>query len=108
MRINVVRIERGSHNDDLGWRSFEGAFRWIEGALRRPLPEGRGRWSYNTVAQRSNAFGFRFSFAKPPTRRASFSRNACALQGRRAGRVPVRSPGGTRQRARLPFRNRIC
>jgi S-formylglutathione hydrolase FrmB len=102
------RIERGSHNYDLGWRSFEGAFRWIERALGRPAPERPARWSYKTVAQQSNAFGFRFSFAKPPTRLASFSRDGCTLQGRGAGRVTLRSPAGTRQRARLPFRRKIC
>jgi S-formylglutathione hydrolase FrmB len=104
----TFRIERGSHNYDLSWRSFEGAFRWIEGALGRPLPERPARWSYKTVAQRSNAFGFRFSFARPPTRLASFSRSECSLQGRGAGRVAVHSPGGTRQRVRLPFRKMIC
>jgi hypothetical protein len=104
----TYRIEQGSHNYDLGWRSFEAAFRWIEGALGRPVRERPARWRYQTVAQRSNAFGFRFSFAKPPTRLASFSRSACTLQGRGAGRVTVRSPGGKRQRARLPFRKRIC
>jgi S-formylglutathione hydrolase FrmB len=104
----TFRIERGSHNYDLGWRSFEGAFRWIEGALGRPLPERPARWSYKTVAQRSNAFGFRFSLARPPTRLASFSRSACTLQGRGAGRVTVTTPGGMRQRARLPFGKKIC
>jgi hypothetical protein len=108
VRRVTYRIEQGSHNYDLGWRSFEAAFRWIEGALGRPVRERPARWRYQTVAQRSNAFGFRFSFAKPPTRLASFSRSACTLQGRGAGRVTVRSPGGKRQRARLPFRKRIC
>ena len=75
---------------------------------RGPLPERPARWSYKTVAQQSNAFGFRFSLRRPPTRLASFSRSACTLEGRGADRVTVHSPGGTRQRARLPFRKRIC
>jgi diacylglycerol O-acyltransferase / trehalose O-mycolyltransferase len=105
----TYRLQRGAHTYDLGWRSFQAAFRWIEGSFGRPLPEEPARWSYKTVAQRSDAFGFRISFAKPPKRVASFSRKACTLQGRGAGRVVVRSPRGARSlRARLPFRRRIC
>ena len=80
----------------LGWRSFESAFRWIEGSLRRPLPERPATWSHKTAAQRSNAFGFRFSFAKPPTRPASFSRQRVhAPRPRRGSRhrpLPGRDP----------------
>jgi S-formylglutathione hydrolase FrmB len=104
----TFRIERGSHNYDLGWRSFERAFRWIDGALGRPLPERPARWSYRTVTQRSDVFGFRFAFAKPPTRVASFSRTACTLRGRGTGLLNVRAPGGSLQQERLPFRARIC
>jgi S-formylglutathione hydrolase FrmB len=105
----TFRIKRGAHTYDLGWRSFEGAFRWIERSFGRRLPDEPARWHYKTVARRSDAFGFRFSFAKPPRRLASFSRTACMLQGRGAGRVAVRTPLSVRSlRAQLPFRRRIC
>ena len=105
----TFRIKRGAHTYDLGWRSFEGAFGWIERSFGRRLPDEPARWGYKTVARRSDAFGFRLSFAKPPRRLASFSRTACMLQGRGAGQVAIRSPLSVRSlRAQLPFRRRIC
>jgi hypothetical protein len=103
----TFRIKSGEHNHDLAWRSFEAAYPWIAAAFGRPLPEQPASWSYTTVAQQSNAFGFRFSFAKPPGRLASFSLRGSILRGRGAGRVSVDAAGRARLRVRLPFRRNI-
>jgi S-formylglutathione hydrolase FrmB len=101
------RPQPGIHNHELAWRSFADAFPWIASRFGEPVPERPGRWTYRTVARKSAAFGFRFTFAERPRRVATFRRRGDALLGRGAGRVSVRVPGGATQRERLPFRLRL-
>jgi S-formylglutathione hydrolase FrmB len=104
-RVSVTfRVRRGEHNHDLAWRSFEAALPWITASLGRTLPDRPRRWSYSTVAQRSEAFGVRFRFGKPPSGLVRFAREGDVLSARGRGRVEVALPGGRHLHARLPFR----
>ncbi len=96
----TFRIKRGSHNYDLSWRSFEGAFRWIEGALGRPLPERAGEVE---LQDRRRSEATHSAFASPsPGRRRGWPRSRVArARSKAAERVASRStpregPGSAR------------
>jgi hypothetical protein len=103
----TFEVKPGIHNHDLAWRSFADAFPWIASRFGKPLPDDPRRWTYRTVAQKSAAFAFRFSFTEPPREVATFTRGGATLKGRGRGRVSVHIPGDGRRRLRVPFRLRL-
>ena len=64
-------------------------------------------WTYETVAKRSEAHGFRFSFRRAPEALERFRRTAHQLRGAGAGKVRVRTPCGDRFTVRMPFERTV-
>jgi S-formylglutathione hydrolase FrmB len=103
----TFRALPGGHNYDAGWRALHAGFLWIRSSLGRTLVETPRTWTFSTVAQRSEAHGFRFTFGRPPRELATFARGRTSLHGRGAGPVTVRDPRGHTRRVRLPFDLRL-
>ena len=88
------------------WRAFlTTAIAW---GLFEPVPEKPTEWSYSTVAQHSEAWGFRLDFSSPPDDLATLRRRGDRLSGTGRGRLTVRAPSGCRFTVTLPFDRRLC
>ena len=85
------------------WRQyFREALEW---RFFKPVVQTPRRWSYATIAQHAQAWGLRFTFAKPPTEVATFARGGDFLTGSGSGTVRIRRLGATHSvTAKLPFR----
>jgi S-formylglutathione hydrolase FrmB len=100
-------IKPGIHDALNNRRSLADALRWARRAFRKALPDRPAHWSYRTVAKHSKAFGFRFSFRTAPSELIGFRLRGRRLAASGSGTVKVRTPGGTRFTAKLPFRRRV-
>jgi hypothetical protein len=88
------------------WRQdLRAAIRW---GLFKRVPTAPRAWTFKTVMQRSNAWGFRLRFTKPPAVLETFGRSGRRLRATGRGRVRVRAPNGCAFTAKLPFNRRIC
>ena len=67
------------------------------------VPARPASFTYETVQQRSEAFGYRFRFTQAPDALATFKIAGRTVRGTGAGRVRVITPCGRRYARRLPF-----
>ncbi|MBA2546169.1 MAG: hypothetical protein H0V15_04735, partial [Solirubrobacterales bacterium] len=65
--------------------------------------EAPATWTYKTVAQFGEMWGFGFAFAAAPEQVSTFSLDGNLLRGQGAGRVEIRTPNGCLFVATLPF-----
>ena len=71
--------------------------------LFEPVGESPATWTYKTVAQLGEMWGFGFAFAAAPEQVSTFSLDGNLLRGQGAGRVEIRTPNGCLFVATLPF-----
>ncbi|MEA2376007.1 MAG: hypothetical protein QOD53_2470 [Thermoleophilaceae bacterium] len=99
--VNVTYDPHQGIHDWPYWRQYLGdALKW---GFFEPVAEHPIQWSYTTVSQTSRAWGFRFAFDKPPDAVETFQLDGKQLTGRGSGTVSIRTPGGRRLTAKLPF-----
>jgi S-formylglutathione hydrolase FrmB len=71
--------------------------------LFEPVTETPGSWTYRTVAQTGEAWGLRYSFAKPPDDVVTLTRDGQTLRASGGGPVTVTTPDGCELTAAAPF-----
>jgi S-formylglutathione hydrolase FrmB len=96
----TYRPQQGIHSWPYWRRHLAQAIDW---GLFAPVAEKPGSWTYTTVAQRSEAWGLRFSFTSPPEALETFSLAGRRLTATGAGTVRVRGTGIRSFTAKLPF-----
>jgi S-formylglutathione hydrolase FrmB len=88
------------------WRRYlHDAIAW---GLFKPVALNPRRWTFKTVARRSEAWGFRFTFKAAPAALETFKRVGGGLSATGKGRVTVREPSGCRFVVTLPFDRKLC
>lgn len=97
----TYRPQRGAHDWPSRRRHLAYAIR--EWGLFEPVVEAPASWTYRTVARFGRMWGFGFAFAAPPVELITFSLEGHRLRGRGSGTVRIRTPGGCRFVATLPF-----
>jgi S-formylglutathione hydrolase FrmB len=104
---DVTYDKRPGVHDWPYWRQYlRDAIAW---GLFQPVVSQPRVWTFKTVARRSEAWGFRFTFAAAPSAVESFKRSGGRLSGTGAGRVTVRGPRSCRPfTAPLPFDRPLC
>jgi S-formylglutathione hydrolase FrmB len=75
----------------------------IDGGLFEPVPDSPSSWTYRTVSQTGEAWGLRFSFARPPDEVVTLRRDGDQLSGEGSGTVTITTPGDCDLTAELPF-----
>jgi S-formylglutathione hydrolase FrmB len=98
----TYRPQRGTHDWPSRRRHLAHAIR--EWGLFEPVPEAPATWTYRTVAQVGQMWGFRFRFGTAPEQVNTFSLDRNRLRARGSGRVKIRTPDGCRFVATLPFK----
>ena len=96
----TVQKHQGIHTD----RNFQDSLaRMIAWNPFAPVTDAPASWTLTTVAQKGDAWGYKYALAKPPTGlvRLAFSGGRLTAAGR--GRMTVRPPDGGRFTATLPF-----
>lgn len=101
----TYRPQRGTHDWPSRRRHLAYAVR--QWGLFDEVVEAPAEWSYKTVARGGRMWGFRFRFADPPEEVNTFSLEGKRLRGRGSGRVKIRTPGGCRFSAILPFEREL-
>jgi S-formylglutathione hydrolase FrmB len=96
----TYRPQQGTHAWPY-WRRHLGQA--IEWGFFRPVPEEPRSWTFTTVAQRSEAWGLRFSFTSPPAALETFKLDGRRLTATGSGAVRVRGTGFKSFTAKLPF-----
>lgn len=101
------------HGVDVTWRPHRGVhwyMYWrrdlidaIDWGFFRRVQSRPARWTYDTVARRGDAWGFRFRFRQPPEAVVRLARIGRTLTGQGEGELGIRTPGGCVFRTRLPF-----
>jgi len=94
----------GVHTFGVWDRAIAAAQKW---GFFRPVAEHPRNWTYRTIATNGEMWGLRFRFAKPPAAVADFARQGRTLSGTGEGEVRIRSAGGCRLQAKLPFELRL-
>lgn len=103
--VDVTYEPRAGVHDWPYWREhLAAAIRW---GFFEPVAERPANWSYATASRLSEAHGFRFFLPSSPTEQVTFSRAGGRLRGAGSGTVRIRTPGGRRMKARLPFELRL-
>jgi S-formylglutathione hydrolase FrmB len=95
---------RGIHDWPYWRQDLANAVRW---GFFKPAALHPPQWEFATVSQVSQAWGFRFRFAKPPATLIKFHRRGARMSASGAGTVTVRAPGGGKFTAKLPFNREI-
>ena len=91
--IPVTYDPRQGIHDWPYWRQhLMDALKW---GFFQPVDVHPREWDFSTVSQWSRAWGFRFSFVKPPTEVETFGRAGSRLTGGGSGTVKIRIPGAT-------------
>ena len=100
--LNVTYEPTQGLHDWPDWRlQLAAAIRW---GFFEEVPECPDRWTYETVAAHSEAWGTRFEFlGGPPEEVATFRREGARISGAGAGLVRVTVPGAPSFTAQLPF-----
>ena len=101
----TYRPQRGTHDWPSRRRHLAAAIH--DFGLFKPVVEAPASWTYRTVAQRGEAWGFEFAFADPPAEVETFALAGDRLSGRGSGRVRIRTPRGCRFTATLPFERTV-
>jgi len=97
----TYRPQQGTH--DWPSRRRHLAYAIDEWGLFEPVDEAPTTWSYKTVAQFGDMWGFGFAFAAAPEQLITFSREGDLLLGSGSGSVEIVTPAGCRFVATLPF-----
>jgi hypothetical protein len=105
-KVDITYEPRQGIHDWPYWREhLAAAIKW---GFFRSVPERPRSWTYETVAERSEAFGVRFDFRSgPPEELATFKRNGTRISGTGAGRVRVKVRGAKSFTAPLPFKRKL-
>jgi len=91
----------GVHNWPRTRQRFPGALDW---GLFGDVPENSSEWTFKTVRQSSDAWGFDAEFAKPPETVEQITRNGSVLRGTGSGELTVRAPNDCRvSNLKMPF-----
>jgi hypothetical protein len=99
--VDVTYEPRDGVHDWPYWRQhLAAALKW---GFFKPVPETPTTWSLQTASRTGDAWGFRFSFAQPPTGLVTFRRTGARIAATGSGSVTVRTPNGARFSASLPF-----
>jgi len=102
---NVTYDPRQGIHEWRYWRQhLTDALHW--GFFHR-VTERTREWSYETVAQHSAAWGFRFDFVRAPGVVETLRQSGSLLSGSGAGTVRIRAPNGARFTLKLPFNTLI-
>jgi S-formylglutathione hydrolase FrmB len=98
---DVTYVPRGGVHDWPYWREhLAAAIGW---GFFKPVPEAVTKWTLRTASQTGDAWGFRFTFAQPPTSLITFKREGNSMGATGNGTVTIRTPKGARFTAKLPF-----
>ncbi len=97
----TYRPQQGTHDWPSRRRHLADAI--DEWGLFEPVVKAPAAWTYRTVARLGRVWGFRFRFAAAPEQVDTFSLDGDLLRGQGSGMVKLRTPGGCRFVATLPF-----
>jgi hypothetical protein len=96
---------QGIHEWPTWRRHLAAAIKW---GFFKPVRERPTTWTYETVAEHSEAWGIRFDFRSgPPQELATFKREGSRISGTGAGRVRVKVRGARSFTAQLPFNRKL-
>ena len=109
---DLVAAARAS-GADVTYLAHDGIHDWpyvredLSEAMRRglfqPVDETPASWTYRTVAQTGEAWGLRYSFARPPAEVVALRRDGAALSGSGGGRLTVTTSGDCELALEAPF-----
>lgn len=103
--VDITYRPRQGVHDWPYWRAHLGdAIGW---GFFRKVTEHPRTWTFGTAARRSEAYGFRLVFERPPEELATFRLKGSRMTATGAGTVRVRTPRGKRFTAKLPFDRRL-
>lgn len=101
-KVNAVfQQHRGIHTPPNFRESFTRMLAWNPFASVAAAPSS---WTYTTVAQRGQAWGYQYRFAAPPATLETLSLAKGALTVKGTGRVTITTPDGKKVSAAAPFR----
>ena len=103
---DVTYFPREGIHDWPYWREhLAAALRW---GFFTPARESPADWTYETVAAKGDAWGWRFEFQRrAPDEVITFTRRGGILRGEGSGRVAIKPPRGRLFMVTLPFSRRI-
>jgi S-formylglutathione hydrolase FrmB len=103
---DVTYEPRQGLHDWPDWRDhLPAAIRW---GFFESVPQCPDTWTYETVAEHSEAWGIRFDFLSgPPEELATFERRSGQISGTGGGLVRVTVPGAPSFTAQLPFEREL-
>lgn len=103
--VDVTYVPRNGVHDWPYWREhLAAAIAW---GFFKPVAQSPTSWKLQTAAQTGDAWGFRYSFAKPPSGLVTFKRDGNTIGATGAGDVTIKAPNGRRFSAKLPFERAI-
>jgi S-formylglutathione hydrolase FrmB len=73
----------------------------------KPVPNAPTAWTLQTASQTGRAWGFRWTFAQPPSGLVTFKRDGAKIGATGAGSVTMKAPNGATFSATLPFERAI-
>lgn len=104
--VDITYRRRPGIHDWPYWRAdLADALKWD--FFAPVAPESQAEWSYQTVAQRGFAWGFRYRFAEPPAQVVTLRRSGSRISGEGTGSVTITTPGKQTFSAALPFDREI-
>ena len=95
---------QGIHDWPYYRQHLAAAIRW---GFFEPVEEDPRAWSYRTVAEEGDMWGFRFRFTAPPETVETFARDGARLAADGSGTVSIRTPTGCEFTAVLPFEREL-
>jgi S-formylglutathione hydrolase FrmB len=96
----TFRPHAGIHDWPYWRRDLQDAIRW---GFFVPVPDPPNHWTYRTVAQTGDAFGYHYRFQDPPNVVENLSLAAGVLHGAGAGHVTITSPTEQTFTTTMPF-----
>jgi S-formylglutathione hydrolase FrmB len=99
--VDITFVPRDGIHDWPFWREhLAAALQW---GLFKPVPPAPVDWTLRTAAQTGTAWGFRWTFAQPPSELITFTRNGNRIAASGSGIVTLRAPSSATFKMSLPF-----
>lgn len=103
--VDTTYEPRAGVHDWPYWREhLRAAIRW---GFFKPVAKAPTTWTQRTAAQTGVAWGFRFTFAEPPSELVTFMRDGNKIGASGSGTVKIKAPNGATFEATLPFERAI-
>jgi len=103
--VDVTYVPRDGIHAWNYWRQhLAAALQW---GFFKPVPDAPSTWTERTAQQTGNAWGFSWTFAKPPTELITFRRDGDKIAAAGSGTVTMTAPNGATFTQALPFERAI-